>query len=304
MESKQKKLKFRIIDIILLILMILPLVAGMTLRVLTTPASDGIVISGARIYFTIPTPFQDLPITESQVNSWLVILSIFWLCLFFVHGIKEKPQTRRQYIAEWVVEKTEAMVKEYMGDYFGGFAPFIAAILLLSAFSSLMTLVGLYPPTSDLNVVAGWAIVVFILITYYKCKCGLLCYLKSYCDPVPLLAPLNVISEIATPISMAFRHYGNILSGTVISVLITAGLQGLSSLVFGWLPFGIGKFPFLQIGLPAVLSLYFDIFSGCLQAFIFAMLTMLYVSGGFPQDEYEKRKVQRRLKREAKLAQK
>ena len=96
MESKQKKLKFRIIDIILLILMILPLVAGMTLRVLTTPASDGIVISGARIYFTIPTPFQDLPITESQVNSWLVILSIFWLCLFFVHGIKEKPRSHRQ----------------------------------------------------------------------------------------------------------------------------------------------------------------------------------------------------------------
>ena len=177
-----------------------------------------------------------------------------------------------------------------MGEYFKGFAPFVAAIMGLSATSSLLSLIGLYPPTSDLNIVAGWALIVFILITYYKCKCGFVHYVKSFGDPVPLLAPLNVISEVATPVSMAFRHYGNVISGSVISVLIAAALQGLSSLLLGWLPGFLGEIPFMQVGIPAVLSVYFDVFSGCLQAFIFAMLTMLYISSGFPADDWEKLK--------------
>ncbi|MBQ8649543.1 MAG: F0F1 ATP synthase subunit A [Clostridia bacterium] len=263
---------------------------GIALKILTNPASGGIEIAGARIYFTLKLPIQDLPITESQINSWLVIFSVFWLCIYFTHGISEKPQTKRQLIAEWIIETTEKLVKGNMGEYFSGFAPFVAAILAISAFSSLLTLIGLYPPTSDINIVAGWAILVFILITYYKMKCGPVHYLKSFGDPVPFLAPLNVISEVATPVSMAFRHYGNILSGTVISVLIAAALQGLSNMVLGWLPGVLGEIPFLQIGIPAVLSIYFDVFSGCLQAFIFAMLTMLYISSGFPAEDYKKRK--------------
>ena len=120
-------------------------------------------------------------------------------------------------------------------------------------------------------------------------KCGPLVYVKSFADP-PLLAPLNIISEFATPVSMAFRHYGNVLSGSVISVLLAVGLQGLSSIILGKLPGFLGEFPFLQIGIPAVLSIYFDVFSGLLQAYIFAMLTMLYVAGAFPADEYNRRK--------------
>lgn len=278
------------VDILLIALTVLPIIAGIVLKVLTKPAVDGINIAGAQIYFTIPMPLQDLPVTESQVNSLLVILSVLSLCLYLTHGIKEVPGSKRQYIAEWIVEKTENLVKENMGKFFEGFAPFIASILALSALSSLLTLFGLYPPTSDLNVVAGWSLLVFVLITYYKSKCGPIVYMKSFAEPVPLLLPINIISEVATPVSMAFRHYGNVLSGTVISVLIAAGLQGLSSLVLGWLPGTLGEFPFLQIGLPAVLSLYFDIFSGCLQAYIFAVLTMMYVSGSFPAEEYEIRK--------------
>ena len=130
----------------------------------------------------------------------------------------------------------------------------------------------------------------FILITYYKFKAGQWIYIRSFGEPVPFLAPLNIIGEVATPISMAFRHYGNVLSGSIISVLIAALLTNVSKLIFGALPGILGDFPFLRVGLPAVLSVYFDLFSGCLQAFIFAMLTMLYVSGGFPEDEYFKRK--------------
>ena len=287
---KTKSVKFLAVDILLMILAVAPMLFGIALKILTNPASGGIEIAGARIYFTLKLPIQDLPITESQINSWLVIFSVFWLCIYFTHGIAEKPQTKRQLIAEWIIETTEKLVKGNMGEYFSGFAPFVAAILAISAFSSLLTLIGLYPPTSDINIVAGWAILVFILITYYKMKCGPVHYLKSFGDPVPFLAPLNVISEVATPVSMAFRHYGNILSGTVISVLIAAALQGLSNMVLGWLPGVLGEIPFLQIGIPAVLSIYFDVFSGCLQAFIFAMLTMLYISSGFPAEDYEKRK--------------
>ena len=264
---------------------------------LTNSPSEGIEISGARIYFTLPTPVWELPITESQVNSWLVMLSILCLCLYLTHGITARGGSRRQHLAEWIVEKTDTLVRDNMGEYFKGFSPFIGAIMALSACSSLMTLCGLYPPTSDINISAGWALMVFFLITYYKFKCGPLVYLESFAQPVPLLTPLNIISEVATPVSMAFRHYGNILSGTVVSVLVAAALQGLSSLLLGWLPGVLGEIPFLQIGLPAILSLYFDIFSGCLQAFIFAMLTMLYISGAFPADEYEER---RRKKLQAK----
>ena len=278
-------------DVVLLILALLPLLIGIILKILFSPAGEEIQITGALIYFSIPMPiWGDLLITEAQINSWLIILSVFWLCRYLTHGLSTKGGSRRQCFCEWMVEKTEKLVKENMGDYFRGFPPFIAGVMTLSAFSSLLSLLGLYPPTSDLNIVAGWSILVFFLITHYKFKCGPLQYLQSFTEPVPFLTPLNIISEIATPISMAFRHYGNILSGSVISVLVAAALAGLSDLLLGWMPGLLGDIPFLQIGLPAVLSVYFDVFSGLLQAFIFAMLTMLYIAGGFPAEQYAKKK--------------
>ena len=291
----QKSRRFIAVDILLLVLAILPLVAGMVLKALFTPASEGISISGALIYFTVPMPLMDLTITESLVNSWLVILTVLFLCLYLTHGIAAKPQTRRQLIVEWALEKARGLVSANMDAYFKGFTPFVTAIMVLSAFSSLSSLLGLYPPTSDINIVGGWAILVFFLITYYKMKCGPALYVKSLCSPI-LLTPLNVIGEVATPVSMAFRHYGNVLSGAVIGVLIATGLRGLSGMVLGWLPGALGEFPLLQIGIPAVLSLYFDLFSGLLQAFIFAMLTMLYISNGFPADEYAARKLKKQQK--------
>ena len=295
--DKINMIKFKLIDALLLICALLPLISIIILQILTEPASSGINLTGARIFFTVKMPLQDMYITEAQINSWAVILTIFFLCLYFTHGLSEKAYTKRQIAMEWVIEKTEALVTGNMGTAFSGFAPFIAAIIGISAFSSLISLLGLFPPTSDLNITAGWAILVFILITYYKFKCGPLGYVKSFGDPVPMLAPLNVISEVATPVSMAFRHYGNILSGVVISVLLGTGLQGLSSIVLGWLPGILGEIPFLQIGIPAVLSVYFDVFSGCLQAYIFAMLTMMYVSSAFNVDEFERRKLKKQQKK-------
>ena len=294
-----KSLRFKVVDWLLIALMILPLVAGIALKVLTTPASNGIEITGARVYATIPMPLQNLTITESQINSWLIMLSILGLALYLGHGLALKPQTKRQVLAEWAVEQVQNLVSDNMGQRFIQFVPFIAAIMVISAFSSLMSLVGLRPPTADMNVVAGWAIVVFIIITYYKLKGGLFPYVKGFFEPVPVFAPFNIIGELATPVSMSFRHYGNVLSGVVISTLVAFALQGLSKLVLGWLPGFLGNFPFLQVGLPAILSLYFDIFSGLMQAFIFAMLTMLYIATGFPEEDYERRMAKKRARRAA-----
>ena len=284
-----KKIGFVLLDTLYIAMMTIPILCGIVLKVLTKPLTEGISISGAQIYFTVPMPLQDLTVTESQINSLIVLITVLGLCLYLTHGLRTRNISRRQHLIEWAIEKVDAMVTDSMGEYFKAFPPFIMAILLLSAFSSLLSLFGLYPPTSDINIVAGWAVLVFFIITYYKFKCGPLGYVKSFCDPV-LLAPLNIISEVATPISMAFRHYGNVLSGSVIGVLIATALQGLSKLLLGWLPGFLGEFPFLQIGLPAVLSIYFDVFSGCLQAYIFAMLTMMYVGGAFNVDEFFARK--------------
>lgn len=296
------KRRFLAVDILYLSLAILPLLFGIILKILTTPASEGITITGAQVYFIIPMPIQNLPVSAAQVNSVLVILSVLGLCLYLTHGIKVRPDTKRQHLAEWIVEKTEGLVSESMGEYFSGYAPFIGTILAISAVSSLLSLLGLFPPTSDINIVAGWAILVFILITYYKLKGGFLNYLKGFTEPIFVMTPLNILGEIATPVSMAFRHYGNVLSGSVIAVLIASALSGLSSLILGWLPGALGEIPFLQIGLPAVLSIYFDVFSGCMQAYIFAMLTMLNVAGAFPVDEYEKRRKKKLEKAAAKNA--
>ena len=283
-ESKQHS---RMVDALLLLLTIAPLALAIVLKVLFTPDApleDGVSISGAMIYFTIPMPLQPWPITEAQINSWAVILSILGLCLYLTHGIKVVPDSKRQLAAEWIVDTVNKLVSGNMGEKYLNFAPFVAGILALSALSSLSSLLGLFAPTSDLNIVLGWAILVFILITHYKLKGGVWEYIKGFFSPIPLFAPLNIIGEFATPISMSFRHYGNVMSGMVISTLIAYALRSLSKMLLGWLPGALGSIPFLQIGLPAVLSLYFDIFSGCMQAFIFAMLTMMFVSTAAPEE--------------------
>lgn len=246
---------------------------------------ENISITGAKIYFEIPI-FGGIPITETQVNSWIVMAVITALCLILTHNLQIRAVTKRQMAVEWIVEKVESLVASNMGEAFRGFCPFIAAILALSAFSSLASLFGLYPPTADMNTVAGWAILVFCMITYFKLKTGgFLGYLKGFTEPFALFTPFNILSEIGTPVSMTFRHFGNVLSGTVISTLIYAAMASLSTALLGWLPGFLGKIPFFQIGLPAILSVYFDIFSSCMQAFIFAMLTMLYISSAASTEE-------------------
>ena len=299
METKRR---LTAVDILLLIATVLPLFGCILLQILCKPTSldGGIEVSGAYVYATIPMPLQPLYITEVMITSWAVLATIFFLCLFLTRRLSVRCPSARQHLAEWIVQTTEKLVLDNMGDYFRSYAPFIAAIMGISAFSSLSSLLGLFPPTTDLSIVAGWAVLVFIIITYYKFKCGPLYYAKGLCESVFILAPINVIGEFATPISMSFRHYGNVLSGVVVSILVAWALDGASGLLFAWLPEVLGSIPFLRIGIPAVLSVYFDIFSGCLQAFIFAMLTMMYVSGAFPMEDYFARRAKIEAKKKSK----
>ena len=241
-------------------------------------------VHGARVLLDIPE-LGGAVLTETIVNMWIVMAVIVGLCIFLTRGMQVHARTKRQIVAEFIVQKVNGMVKENMGQKFQGYGPFIAAIMSLSALCSLSSMIGMYAPTSDLSVLLGWALLVFVLITYTKIRTnGVLGYLKGYTEPIPILTPFNIISEIATPISMAFRHFGNIASGTVITTLVYAALAALSSAVFQWLPGALSQIPILQVGIPAVLSIYFDLFSSCLQAFIFCMLTMMYIGAAAAED--------------------
>lgn len=223
-------------------------------------------------------------LTETVVNTWIIMAVIVGLCLFLTHGMQVHCRTKRQIIAEWIVKSVNKMVGENMGERFlrVGYAPLICSIMGLSALCSLSSMVGMYAPTSDLSTLLGWSLMVFVLITWNKFRVGgPLGYIKGYFDPIPILFPFNVISEVATPLSMAFRHFGNIASGSVITGLIYAALAAASHALFSLLPGALGsvlgQIPLLQVGIPAIFSIYFDLFSSCLQAFIFCMLTMMYI---------------------------
>ena len=137
MEKKSRL--FKAVDILYICMMVVPLLCGIVLKVLTKPPSEGISISGAQIYFTIPMPIQDMPITESQVNSAIVTLMLLGLCLFLTHGLKTRNIGVRQHVAEWMVENVDKLVRGSMGEYFMGFASFIASILARGIFSSRQT---------------------------------------------------------------------------------------------------------------------------------------------------------------------
>lgn len=240
-------------------------------------------VHGARVLLEIPG-FLGFQLTETVVITWGVMAVIVGLCLFLTHGMQVHARTKRQIVAEFIVTKVNGMVGENMGPHFlkVGYAPLIAAIMSLSALCSLSSMIGFYAPTSDLSTLLGWSLMVFVLITYNKFRAGgVLGYVKGYFEPIPILLPFNIISEFATPLSMAFRHFGNIASGSVITGLIYAALASLSAAIFHLIPGVVGQtlaqIPLFQVGLPAIFSIYFDLFSSCLQAFIFCMLTMMYI---------------------------
>ena len=284
-----------------------------------------ISINGAKILATFENVplFGTVQITQTLTASWLVMLIISALCIWLGSGLRVTNISRKQAVAELAVTSLLKFVRGNMGTSFDHYIPLIGTIFITSVVSNLISLIGVWSPTADLMTELAWALVVFVLITYHKIKAaGILSYLKGFLDPVFILAPINVLSECFTPVSMACRHFGNILSGTVISTLIYAALTTANNALFGflgsslyagialvilggilmglglsrkkkrmWIPGGIAAvlgvlalltnlgadYPWLTIGIPAIPSLYFDWFGGCIQAFIFCTLTTLFI---------------------------
>jgi len=243
-------------------------------------------ISGARILYTIPIDFPFLgriEISETIAVSWLVMLIITFTCIWLTRGLRETNINKKQAFAEMLVDMAHNFVIGNMGEKFRYMIPFVAALFSTSLISNLISLVGFRSPTADLSTEAAWAVVVFIMITKQKIKnAGLGGYLKGFTTPIPLMTPFNVLSELATPVSMACRHFGNILSGIVINGLIYAALTVASKVLLGMIPGMVGNIlsniPLLAVGIPAILSVYFDWFTAFMQAFIFSMLTVMYIA--------------------------
>lgn len=243
-------------------------------------------ITGPKIFWETPISLPilgQLKITETMVVSWIVMAVITLLCIFLTRNLKVDHISRRQALAEFIVDKANHFVTDNMGEKFRYLIPFVSALFATSVVSNLISLVGLRSPTADLSVEAAWAVVVFIMITAQKIRTnGVGGYLKGFTRPIAVMTPFNILSELATPVSMACRHFGNILSGMVIDTLIYAALGVASSALFGLIPGVVGnvlsKIPILSVGIPAITGVYFDWFSGCMQAFIFCMLTVMYIA--------------------------
>lgn len=248
---------------------------------------DGIG-NGPRILVEFSLFGMDVRITQTVLSSFLVMITLILLSRWLGKGLQKRP-TRRQVVVEKGFTMLDTLVRETMGEHNAKFTPYIGALFLSSVCGTLISLFGgvFRSTTADLSTTLTWALVTSGMVWYQNIKHnGFLGWLKGFTEPVVVMTPMNIISEIAQPISMSFRHFGNIAGGGVLTSLIYAALAAASSLVLGWIPNEIIRsIPLLQVGIPAFLSIYFDLFSGCIQALVFCMLTMVYVGSACPPPE-------------------
>lgn len=287
-------------------------------------------VNGAFVYFTIPI-FGGIPITQTTVSSFVVTLILIIASIKLGKNLQKRP-TGIQVLVEKGVSMIYNLTTSVMGEHNAHWTPFMGTIFLSSICGSLIGLTGfLRSTTADLSCVLVWSAMVSVIIWYNNIKHnGFLGWLKGFTEPIVVMTPMNIVSEIAQPFSMAFRHFGNVAGGGVISSIIYAAFGLLSTAVLnlvasnGWLmgavlmvigavlfvlrrkkillvlgiiSFVIGLFgllqaldilsgvPILAFGVPAVLSCYFDLFSGFIQALVFTLLTMVYISGSLPVPE-------------------
>ena len=200
-------------------------------------------------------------LTESVIVQWIVILILLVVVLVLTHNMKVVPETKRQAAAEMLVEFVRDTVHGTMGSKYNAYTPYIMTLLCYIMINNLMGLLGLRNPTADVSVTGTLAIITFFLVQYNRAKTGKLKgYFHAFIEPLPFMLPFNIIGEFANPLALALRLFGNMVAGTVIGGLIY---------------FALGNFAIL---VPAVASLYFDIFSAVMQAYIFIMLSMSYIS--------------------------
>lgn len=210
------------------------------------------VLEGAKTVFTV----FGLDITESVVNTWIVMAILVILALIFRRNLKLYPD-KRQNIVEVIVDGLTGLVTSTMGAKNRSFTPFIGTVFLLIAFSNILGIFGLRSPTADFSVTLAYGIVTFFCIHFFALKAKGWSYIKGFGQPFIFLLPINIIGEVAKPFSLGMRLYGNLLGGSVIMAMISGAIA---------------------LFVPALASIYFDLFSGLLQSFIFVMLTMVFIS--------------------------
>ena len=287
-------------------------------------------VTGAFVYFVIPI-FGGIPITQTTVSSLIVTIILCTAFVLLGKNLKKRPDGM-QVLVEKGFGMIHGMVIDTMGAHNAHWTPFIATLFLSSICGSLIGLTGfLRSSTADLSCTLVWALMVSVIIWYNNIKHnGFVGWLKGFTEPIVVMTPMNIISEIAQPVSMAFRHFGNVAGGGVITSILYTAFSMLSAMVLnliasaGWLMgaimlvlggwliflwknnkktvalvFGIlsavlGFFgllqalgllsgvPILAFGIPAVLSCYFDLFSGFVQALVFSLLSMVYIAGACP----------------------
>ncbi len=290
-------------------------------------------VTGAYVYFNIPI-FGGIPVTQTTISSLLVAILLCTAFILLGKGLSTRPG-KAQVLVEKGVGMLQGMVVETMGAHNVHWTPFIGAIFLSSIFGSLIGMTGfLRSATADLSTTLTWSIMVSVIIWYNNIKNnGFGGWLKGFTEPIVVMTPMNIIGEIAQPASMAFRHFGNVAGGGVITTVLYTGLslasstvlnliassgvavgivlmvlglglfiwhrktKKVASLIFSIVAFALGLFgllqatgvlagvPLLTLGIPAVLSLYFDLFSGFVQALVFSLLTMVYISSSLPEPQ-------------------
>lgn len=208
---------------------------------------------------------QTFYITTTHVSMIIVSAVILILAVIVNRKMKEsKPEDTPgmlQNIFELAVEALDNMVHGIMGENGKKFLNYIGTVFLFVVLANISGIFGLRPPTADYGVTLPLGLITFVIIHYCGMKKHKMKHLTALFEPNPILFPINLIGEIAVPLSLSLRLFGNILSGTV-----------MMGLIYGLLS------PPITTGIPAVLHIYFDIFSGCIQAYVFCMLTMVYVN--------------------------
>ena len=237
---------------------------------------QGILLSGnADIDFMIHGVFsyelfgQTFWITTTHVCILIVMLVIIGFCIAANRAVKHASEMpgNFQNIVELIVEKLDGMVESAMGKNASKFANYIGTIFIFILISNISGLFGLRPPTADYGVTFPLGVMTFAIIHFNKFKHQKVSgVIKGLCDPWVFWAPINIIGDLAVPISLSLRLFANVLSGTVMMALVYGLLNWIASI---W---------------PAALPVYFALFSGAIQTYVFCMLTMTYVSDAIGDD--------------------
>ena len=198
-------------------------------------------VSGAFVYFTIPI-FGGIPVTQTMVSLFVVTIGLCIGCIVLGRRLQKRP-SGVQVLVEKGVGMIYNLTTSAMGKHNAHWAPFMGTLFLSSICGSLIGMTGFFrSSTADLSVVLTWSLMVTVVIWCNNIKnSGVFGWLKGFTEPVVVMTPMNLISEIAQPLAMAFRHFGNVAGGGVISAIIYTAFALLSSILLnaiaktGWI---------------------------------------------------------------------